>query len=118
MLAPAFGRTSMVFAAFLGKKQLTKGLLAKTFISHVGWGELAVSIGLMSVALLLLTGPLSLVMFSGLLSPALMFLWSKRKISGITGDVLGAAGEISSVFFLLLIVIACNFITFKGFLNI
>ncbi len=118
MLAPAFGRTSMVFAAVLGKKQLTKGSLAKTFISHVGWGELTASIGLMTAALLILTGPLSLVLFSGLLSPTLMFLWSKRKISGITGDVLGATGEISSVIFLLLVVIASNFITFKGLLSL
>ncbi|MCL5985985.1 MAG: adenosylcobinamide-GDP ribazoletransferase [Actinobacteria bacterium] len=118
MLAPAFGRTSMVLAAILGKKQLTKGSLARTFISHVGWGELTASIVLMATVLLLLIGPLSLALFSGLLSPVLMFLWSKRKIGGITGDILGAIGEISSVFFLMLIVIASNFIAFKGLLNL
>ena len=115
MLSLAFGRTSMVFSAVLARKQQTIGSLAKTFIQHVGWGELAVSISLMAVALVLLTGPFSLLLFLSLLSPVLILLWSKRKISGITGDVLGAIGEISSVFFLLLVVIASNFIALKGY---
>jgi adenosylcobinamide-GDP ribazoletransferase len=76
------------------------------FAAHAGWRELllatlillAVAIGLFRVAGLLLVGGLAL-------AASAFGWWMKRRLGGVTGDVLGAAVELLELLTLLLILI-------------
>ena len=100
---PVLGRWSMVYLCFASNYARKEGL-GSLFVGKTGWREFIIATGI--------TGIISLVFgFKGLVILGAVFIWSvlcrlffKKKIGGITGDVLGASNEISEIIFLL---VAC-----------
>jgi len=99
---PAIGRWSMVMVAFLGKPARLKNSMGKLFMDYVGWREVIFASLTMAVVGILLFKlyflPL-VIIGTGIL--LLILKYCQKKISGISGDILGAINEIVEVFILL-----------------
>jgi len=79
---------------------------ASAFSSHAGWRELLLAtLTLVATAMALLHLPGLLLVAGTAVTVALFGLWIRRRLGGVTGDVLGAAVEISEVVSLLLILV-------------
>lgn len=108
-LLPVIGRWSMVPMAYWADYARPTGGLGKTFTEHTGLRELLQATVLMlffSVMLLGWHGPI----YAGILFIVayLITLFFKRKLGGITGDVLGFQSEVSEVIFLILAIVLFN----------
>jgi len=107
ILMPAAGRWAMVLLASSSSYARSEGGTAKGYVDHAGLKEAAIaalSIGLAGGLILHGTG---LVILLGVSLFALIFRqYVISKIGGVTGDVLGACGEMSECIFLLGICLA------------
>jgi len=103
---PTVGRWSMVIAAFIGKPARLKNSMGKLFMDYVGWRELAFASLTMSVIGILLFRlyflPLVII---GIGIVLLILKYCKKRIGGISGDILGAINEIVEVSILLTVCI-------------
>lgn len=98
-----FSRLAMVFGAAFSISARREGL-GFLFIEGVSWKD-ALLAGLLSVVLIFnFMGIVYIVIAAGILLGVSLVLAGimKRRIGGMTGDTLGALGEISSVLFLFL----------------
>lgn len=102
ILMPAAGRWTMVLLASSSQYARSEGGTAKSYVDHAGLNEAAIaalSVGLAGWLILHGTG---LVILLGVSLFALIFRqYVISKIGGVTGDVLGACGELSECIFLL-----------------
>lgn len=103
---PAIGRWSMVMVAFLGKPARLKNSMGKLFMDYVGWREVIFASLTMAVVGILLFKlyflPL-VIIGTGIL--LLILKYCQKKISGISGDIVGAINEIVEVSILLTVCI-------------
>jgi len=100
--APIMGRWSMVLGTFLGKPARSENSMGKLFMDYLSWREVALASVIMAVAgiwLFKLYFLLLLVLGIGIVAGVLKYC--QKRISGITGDILGAINEIVEVFILL-----------------
>lgn len=106
LFTPMLGRWSMVIAAYSGKPASSSNTLSNMFTRHLGKKELLISTLLVVV--------FSLLIFSGqsIFKPLILFFttigltlilvtYSKHKIGGICGDVIGAVNEANELIVLL-----------------
>ncbi|WP_303721299.1 adenosylcobinamide-GDP ribazoletransferase [Malonomonas rubra] len=103
-LMPTAGRWCQVFLARCSSYVRAEGGTGSVFVEHVGAAEL------LRASLTLLLAALVLFQFNGfwlavllLLFAVLLMYYFERRLGGVTGDILGAATEMSEVFALLLI---------------
>jgi adenosylcobinamide-GDP ribazoletransferase len=102
LLAPALGRFSMVAVAALGKQARADGLGA-TCIAGAGWPQLSLALLLSAAASLLLLGSYgALCMAMVVVVSYAIREYFHHRLGGVTGDILGASGELSETFVLLL----------------
>ncbi|MBA1334879.1 MAG: Cobalamin synthase [Firmicutes bacterium] len=98
---PVLSRLSMVLGASFSKNAREDGL-GSLFIKGVGWKDALFSGALTGMILYYLTGALCTVISIAAATAAVLgyIRLFDRKIGGMTGDTLGAVGEICSVLFL------------------
>jgi adenosylcobinamide-GDP ribazoletransferase len=98
------GRNAMVLVCYRSPYARSEGL-AKPFAEHLGIREVAISlISSLGIALLLM-GLKGATAFLGIGLFSLGFrLFFKRRLGGITGDILGAANELSELLCLILLI--------------
>jgi adenosylcobinamide-GDP ribazoletransferase len=99
---PAVGRGALVVVSYFSEYARSSSGLARPFIEHLSWREVAWS-SLTSVLILILTFGASGFIFCVILGlVSFLCLWYFRvKLGGVTGDCLGAVGELVEVTFLL-----------------
>ncbi|MGV8058795.1 MAG: adenosylcobinamide-GDP ribazoletransferase [Smithellaceae bacterium] len=98
ILVPAIGRWVMVCAAFLCPYARETQGLGKAFVENVGTGEVVIaSVILIAAGISLLWIKFIVLMIPVLIFAVLSFVYVKKKINGITGDVLGAMNELAEV---------------------
>ncbi|SHJ10768.1 cobalamin-5'-phosphate synthase [Malonomonas rubra DSM 5091] len=104
LLMPTAGRFSQVFLSRCSTYIRREGGTGSVFVDHVGNGEL------FRAGLTILLAVLLLFSFKGVVFAALLLVFTtlmmhyfERRLGGVTGDVLGAATEMTEVFSLLLI---------------
>jgi len=100
------GRNSMVLVCYRSPYARTEGGLAKPFTENFGPREMVISLMSTFCITLLLMGFKGMVVFlgTGLFSLGYRFFFLK-KLGGVTGDLLGAANEMSELLCLMLLVI-------------
>ncbi len=92
-----FSRWSMVLACYTSDYARSEGK-AKAFIKYAGRRELLIGALFTLLASVLLMGINGLILFVLSVSPVFLFIgYMKKKIGGMTGDTIGAAGEIAEV---------------------
>lgn len=108
-LLPIIGRWSMVPMAYWGDYARPDGGLGKAFAEYTGLKELLLATGLMLIFSVMLLSWHGLV-YAGVLFIAAYFmtLFFKKKLGGVTGDVLGFQSEVSEVIFLILAILSFN----------
>ncbi len=106
MLMTVIGRNFMVWVCFRSPYARPNGGLAKPFAENLTTREVIIS-SILSIGIgLLLCGLEGIVVLLGIGLFALVFrLFFLRTLKGITGDVLGAANELSELLCLLLLII-------------
>ena len=92
-----FGRWSLTLASYASNYVRPEGK-AKCFIEYADKNEFFMGTSFTILLFLLLMGLKGVVLFIFSLVPVLLFInYTKRKIGGMTGDTIGAAGEIAEV---------------------
>jgi len=106
ILMTVMGRGSMVLVCFRSAYARSGQGLAKPFAENLGYGEMALSSVSAFVIALLVMGIKGILVFFGvgLFSLGYRHFFSK-KLSGVTGDILGAANELSELLSLILLII-------------
>jgi len=100
------GRHSMVLVCYRSAYARPGGGLAKPFTWHLGAREVILSSAAALVISLLLTGIKGAAIFLGVGLFSLGYrLFFKKRLGGVTGDILGAANELAELVCLLLLVI-------------
>lgn len=104
---PVIGRWMMVPASYLSTYARREGGIGKGFIDKVGRREIIFST---MIAILLILFFLKIkgifILLASIFVFILIFNYFKRKFGGMTGDTLGAIGELMETFFLIFVVIA------------
>lgn len=105
-LMAVLGRNAMVLVCYRSPYARSEGGLAKPFVENLGLREVLVSSVLTFGIAFLLIGVKGIVISFGvgLFSLGYRYIFIK-KLSGVTGDVLGAANELAELLCLLLLVI-------------
>jgi adenosylcobinamide-GDP ribazoletransferase len=108
---PAVGRWAMVVVSSFSEYARSGPGLARPFIEHLSWRQVAGS-SLASVLILFLTlGIPGFIFFAILGLVSFLCLWYFRmKLGGVTGDCLGAVGELVEVTFLLSVLALQNMV--------
>ncbi len=106
LLTPMLGRWSMVIAAYSGKPASSSNTLSNMFTRYLGKKELLIStLSAVIFSFLIFSGRLIFELLILLLIAAgttvILVAYSKRKIGGICGDVIGAVNEISELVIIL-----------------
>ena len=106
LLSPMVARWSMVIAAYSGKPASSSNTLSNIFTRYLGKKELLISTLLVVVSsILIFSGRIIIEPFILLLITVgitiIMVTYSKQKIGGICGDVIGAVNEINELVILL-----------------
>ena len=101
---PAFGRWAMVLVGYFSGCARPGPGLAQSVISGLTWRELSWA----TLSLLLVAGAAlgpQVFLYAGLVGIVSgLFIWYfRKKLGGVTGDCLGAVGELSELIFLLAI---------------
>jgi adenosylcobinamide-GDP ribazoletransferase len=106
ILMTVMGRQSMVLVCCRSSYARPNGGLAKPFTENLGYREMALSLVLAFGITLLFMGVKGIVLFFGigLFSLGYRFFFIK-KLGGVTGDILGAANELTELLCLILLVI-------------
>jgi adenosylcobinamide-GDP ribazoletransferase len=106
ILMAVLGRTSMVLVCYRSVYARSGGGLARPFTEHLRAREVLLSSAVALVISSLLLGIKGTVIFLGVgvFSLGYRFFFKKR-LGGVTGDILGAANELAELLCLLLIVI-------------
>lgn len=106
ILMSVMGRQSMVLVCSRSSYARPNGGLAKPFTENLGYREMALSLVLAFGITLLFMGVKGIVLFFGIglfsLGYRLFFI---KKLGGVTGDILGAANELTELLCLILLVI-------------
>ncbi|MDY6935809.1 MAG: adenosylcobinamide-GDP ribazoletransferase [Spirochaetota bacterium] len=98
LIAPAISRWSMVSASFFCDYARNKGGLGKPFVENVGIREFIISCSIVLIAgLVLLQTQFIAVMIAPICFTIAAILYLKKRLGGITGDVLGALNELMEV---------------------
>ena len=98
LIVPAISRWSMVCASAFSDYARTKGGLGKPFVENVGIREFIVSsIILLLAGSALLQFNFIIVIIAPIIFIVIAIIYLKKKIGGVTGDVLGALNEFSEV---------------------
>lgn len=107
LLVPVFSRLTMVFAAYKSIYARPDGGLGKPFLEHMSVRQplaAAISGGIIA---LMISPQMILLYFLTMLLCAALFRWiGRRWLGGMTGDVLGAANEVTEI--VLLWISACS----------
>jgi len=108
---PAVGRWAMVVVSYYSEYARSGPGLARPFIEHLNWREVVWS-SLTGVLILFLTLGVPGFIFLAILGlVSFLCLWYFRtKLGGVTGDCLGAVGELVEVTFLLSVLALQNVI--------
>lgn len=102
ILMPAAGRWTMVLLASSSQYARSEGGTAKGYVDHAGPKETAIAALSIGLAGWLILQGMGLIILLGVSLFALIFRqYVISKIGGVTGDVLGACGEMSECIFLL-----------------
>lgn len=106
LFAPSLSRWNMIVVAFYGKPASTKNSLGEKFMKYLGKKEMILSTIIMVIPGILLFQ----LQFIALLGLCIIISWflliyCRKKIGGITGDILGALNEIIELSCLFLICI-------------
>lgn len=106
MLMPVIGRWAMVPAAYLGTYARREEGIGKAFVDNVGMREfiLATVTAILLVLFFFKIKGIYIIIASILVFIGI-FYYLKRRISGMTGDTLGAICELLEVSFLLFVII-------------
>ena len=106
ILMAVMGRQSMVLVCCRSSYARPNGGLAKPFTENLGYCEMALSLVSAFGIALLVMGVKGILLFFGisLFSLAYRFFFIK-KLGGVTGDILGAANELTELLCLILLVI-------------
>lgn len=106
ILMAVMGRQSMVLVCCRSSYARPNGGLAKPFTENLGYREMALSLVSAFGITLLSMGVKGIVLFFGigLFSLGYRFFFIK-KLGGVTGDILGAANELTELLCLILLVI-------------
>jgi adenosylcobinamide-GDP ribazoletransferase len=106
ILMAVMGRQSMVLVSCRSSYARPNGGLAKPFTENLGYREMALSlIWAFGITLLFMGAKGILLLFGiGLFSLGYRFFFIK-KLGGVTGDILGAANELTELLCLILLVI-------------
>jgi adenosylcobinamide-GDP ribazoletransferase len=106
ILMAVMGRNSMVWVCFRSPYARTGEGLAKPFAENLTSREMILSSGSAIAMGLVISGLQGVLVFIGIALFSLLFrLFFLRKLKGITGDILGAANELSELLCLLLLII-------------
>lgn len=103
---PIISRFSIIFIAFIGKPAKSTGS-GNLFIGNIGISELIIS-GIITIAILVLIMTpkyILILIFSALIMTFFFNLFCKKKIGGLTGDLLGANNEVIEILVLMLMAI-------------
>ena len=113
LLAPMLGRWTMVLAAYSGKPASSSNTLSNMFTRYLGKKELLIStLSAVIFIFLIFSGRLIfeplilLLIIAG--ATAILVAYSKRKIGGICGDVIGAVNEINELVVILVSFLIIN----------
>jgi len=106
ILMAVMGRNAMVLVCYRSPYARSEGGLAKPFTENLGYREMALSLVSAFGIALLLMGLKGILVFLGicLFSLGYRFFFIK-KLGGVTGDILGAANELTELLCLILLVI-------------
>lgn len=106
MMMIVMGKNSMVLVCYRSAYARSSGGLGKPFTEHLGAREIAISLASAFAISLFLMGVKGIAIYLGvsLFSLGYRFFF-KRRLGGVTGDILGAANELSELICLLLLVI-------------
>jgi adenosylcobinamide-GDP ribazoletransferase len=106
ILMTVMGRNSMVWVCFRSPYGRPGEGLAKPFAEHLTSREMILSSASAIAIGLLIWGLKGILVFAGIGLFSLLFrLFFLKKLKGITGDILGAANELSELLCLLLLII-------------
>jgi adenosylcobinamide-GDP ribazoletransferase len=106
ILMAVMGKNSMVLICYRSPYARSSEGLAKPFTENLGTREMALSLASAFGIALLLMGLKGILVFLGicLFSLGYRFFFIK-KLGGVTGDILGAANELSELLCLILLII-------------
>lgn len=98
LTVPAISRWVMTISTSLYPYARAEGGTAKPFVENVGFREVLVSSLLLTLIVYRISALEGIIVSIFTLGFALIFMqWVKKKIGGITGDILGGLNEISEV---------------------
>ena len=107
LIVPSISRWVMTVVAASYPYARAEGGTAKPFVQNAGPTEISLSSVFILIISYFLAGPAGiLISFLTVGIALLIMIWVKRKIGGITGDVLGGMNEISEVSALLILNLA------------
>jgi len=102
LLAPTLGRLAMVAVAANARRARTDGLGAAC-VAGAGWIQLTLAMMIAGVSALVLLGrPGAGALAIALVTAYGIRTWSHHRLGGVTGDIIGCAGELSETLCLVL----------------